>query len=439
MSSFEAQSPTAPALEVRMFGEFAAYRGGASRVAFAYKKVAALFALLCVAQREYSRAQLEAMLWPDKSEEEAARNLRNALTMVRRVLRESAAEQALVASKKSVQLLPSAQVSVDLLQFTSQPIRAESAQIRMEALERALQLYSGPFMDGFHLPDCPAFEAWMQAQREQLHNEAVVACHELLGCYEAGRDGTNALRVAQRLAQLQPLDEPAHASMVYWMAHGGDRSGALQLYENYVEELAEELGTGPGSALKSLAESLRGWRLPEFSDHGAPRSTLRHDEAAVQVAAMYVHVIDIDEDPEATYEAMATIQAELHAEVVRVDGYSVRHPFGGLVACFHAPLGAGDLGQRVAACVVALRSIAARHPECRISSVVIVERAQGSPADGLDALVDRMGSRGFQFASRLGAPWCVADARAFELLSPHLPFADEPTDEVASPMRAVLC
>jgi len=40
-----------------------------------------------------------------------------------------------------------------------------AAQTRPTTLAQALNLYRGPFLEGFALPDCPEFEAWLALER----------------------------------------------------------------------------------------------------------------------------------------------------------------------------------------------------------------------------------------------------------------------------------
>jgi len=65
-----------------------------SRLSFALRKAQALLLYLVVEGGLHPRSKLAALLWPDSEPQDARRALRNALTLLRRLL----ADRALIAS-----------------------------------------------------------------------------------------------------------------------------------------------------------------------------------------------------------------------------------------------------------------------------------------------------------------------------------------------------
>ena len=128
-----------------------------------------------------------------------------------------------------------------------------AAQAR--ALEEALELYRGPFLEGFSLADSAPFEEWARLEREQLEQMALGALGQLAGYWEeAGRSGARpggcatpggAGAVGGRGAP--PGDAPAGPD--------GRRGEALAQYEACCRALAEELDVEPvrrdGGALRA--------------------------------------------------------------------------------------------------------------------------------------------------------------------------------------------
>jgi DNA-binding SARP family transcriptional activator len=46
-------------------------------------------------------------------------------------------------------------------------------------MARAVNLVRGPWLDGFSLPDCPAFDEWLFFQRERLQLQITAALEQL--------------------------------------------------------------------------------------------------------------------------------------------------------------------------------------------------------------------------------------------------------------------
>ena len=46
-------------------------------------------------------------------------------------------------------------------------------------LERAVSCYSGPFLDGFYVPEAPEFERWVEIERATFQNQYAGALEEL--------------------------------------------------------------------------------------------------------------------------------------------------------------------------------------------------------------------------------------------------------------------
>lgn len=359
--------PAAPGVDVRLFGPVTVRDGSGMPLAFAYRKATALFAVLCENDaREVERATMQAMLWPDKSEEEAARNLRNALTMVRRVLRSVAGPCPLAADKRSVALSRSPGVYMDLTRFAAASAghdhdRADT--LRVSRLEMALQAYRGPFLADLTLPECPAFEAWVALRRERFHLEAVSIATELLQAYEESGDGEAALRTARRLAELQPLDERAYRAMIYWTAGAGDRLGALRIHELFAEQLADEFGSAPGPEIALLVEQLRVFRLPRFSRLGTAR--LRTSAESVHLLTLYARLEVESVDAETADAWLGQLLTRIENQLLPAGFRVLRDPLGGVVAHLLVPTGEELVASGMTRAIAGMSAIAAQwHGPC---------------------------------------------------------------------------
>lgn len=119
------------------------------------RAVAALLARLALApQRAHPREELIELLWPGVSLDKGRPRLRQALSLLRGLLRASPGPlpEALLADRLSVRIHPQA-VACDVLQF--------ERQLAAGAADRARALYAGDLMPGY-------YEEWIVAERHRL-------------------------------------------------------------------------------------------------------------------------------------------------------------------------------------------------------------------------------------------------------------------------------
>lgn len=141
-------------LRLKVFGGLSIERGqGPAEGAGAQRRRLALLALLDGAgDRGLTRDKILGFLWPESEPEKARRILTQALYALRRDL----GEEDLFLGSNEVRLNPDLMTS-DRLDFQK--------AIEAVQLERAVSCYSGPFLDGFYVPEAPEFERWVEIER----------------------------------------------------------------------------------------------------------------------------------------------------------------------------------------------------------------------------------------------------------------------------------
>ncbi len=204
----------------------------------------ALLAYLALARgRPISRDKLIALLWPDVRSERARAQLSDALY----ILRTGLGEEAVRSVDDSLTLGPG--VGSDVMEF--------EARLDTGALERAVETYTGPLLDGFHLANSTVFEDWLAAERLQLarrYGEALEALAR--GCEEAG-DLPAAAAWWRRLATHDPYNGRVALRLMYALDAAGDRAGALQHARTHATLLREEFDAEPDADVLAVAEQLR--------------------------------------------------------------------------------------------------------------------------------------------------------------------------------------
>lgn len=204
----------------------------------------ALLAWLAMARgRPVSRDKLIALLWPDARPERARPQLSDTLY----ILRTGLGEEAVRSVDDSLTLGQG--VSCDVTEF--------EALLDAGALERAVETYAGPLLDGFHLVDSPAFEDWLAAERQRLARRSGEALEALAAGCEEGGDLAGAAAWWRRLAVHDPHNGHVALRLMHALDAAGDRAGALQHARIHATLLREEFDAEPDADVLAFAEQLR--------------------------------------------------------------------------------------------------------------------------------------------------------------------------------------
>ncbi len=141
------------------------------------------------------------------------------------------------------------------------------AQGCLDRIARARALWRGE--PGSDLPPGPVADELAQVAAARA---AALDALELAARESAG-DMSGAVGVARRIAAAEPLDEPAHTTLMRLLALDGRATESLDVFATLRARLGDELGTDPGPALVALNTAiLRGDPLPGGGTGRAPRS-----------------------------------------------------------------------------------------------------------------------------------------------------------------------
>lgn len=262
-------------LNIRCLGGLEARRGDEAIEGFESRKVRALLAYLaCQRDRAFSREHLSALLWPEKDERLARRNLRQALYNLRTVLTlDGDDDGALFAPGSSIRLRTDDQIWVDVEAFDA-GVQAglPPARISPHELASAVRLYRGDLLTDLSLAESSAFEDWLDTERERLRESMAAALRTLVEGYIKRGEYRLGLQYAQRLVALDPLSEEAHRYLIRLFALSGRRRRALDQYQELEQLLDEELGVEPLEETQGLYQEVLADRTPLAlaGDEGEP-------------------------------------------------------------------------------------------------------------------------------------------------------------------------
>jgi DNA-binding SARP family transcriptional activator len=199
-----------------------------------WRKHLALLVYLARSPRGRARDHLIGMFWPEKHDQKARHSLNEALRVLRRTLG-------------------------DALITEGDVVRLEPGAVRTDLEEPA---GDGVFLEGFALPDAPAFEDWAARERAALRTASLDRLFAgggralTEGVLGAARD------YAQRAVALDGHHEPSVRLLMKACALAGDRAAALEAYALLERRLANDLGAAPETETRRLADRIRAADLP---------------------------------------------------------------------------------------------------------------------------------------------------------------------------------
>lgn len=248
-------------LRLCLFGSFTVALDNAHFIDFEYDKVRALLAFLSIeSHRTHRRDELCGLLWPTDDQQHARQSLNQAVYSLRRSLARSGAEtDYLLSDRSTVGINSDADWCSDVGRFERLLHQAESSGEAEEGAAlraQAADIYRGPFLEGFHLPDSVAWDEWVLLQQERLHGLARTTLRELTAHHQQSSQLEEALGWAQRLLALDNWDEASHRLVMRLLAGLGRRSQALAQFERCRQLLRDELGAEPSQETLDLHAAL---------------------------------------------------------------------------------------------------------------------------------------------------------------------------------------
>lgn len=232
-----------------------------------------LLALLAASpETGVSRDKLMAFLWPEHDSERARHALSDSVYQLNKVL----GGDAVLAVGVELRL-NAAVLACD--------VRAFQEAIEAEAWDDAVQVYAGPFLDGFFLSDAIEFERWVEAQRERLAGQYAGALESLANQRVAGGDVTGAVSAWSRLAAHDAYSSRYAIGLMEALVAAGNRAAALRHARIHAQLLEQEFGTEPDLEVVALVQRLR--TPPAPADHEAEQveSVAPADEAVTPPAS----------------------------------------------------------------------------------------------------------------------------------------------------------
>ena len=191
-----------------------------------------------------SRDRVLATLWPESDTERA----RHALAQLVYSLRRSSGGQPLLTGDSQLRL-DATSLSSDVGDLLGAVQAGDHA--------RVAELYTGPFLDGFHLTEAPDFDHWLDGERERFRQYAVKAFEALATAATAAGDAATAAEAWRRRSELDPLDPRSAAGYLEALLAAGRRTSAMQFAQKYEALVKEELNSPPDRKVRDIIDRVR--------------------------------------------------------------------------------------------------------------------------------------------------------------------------------------
>lgn len=259
-------------LQVRLLGQFD-IRADGKPISIPSRAGQSLFAYLILnASTPYRREKLAGLIWPDTSDENARRNLRQELWRIRRALAnvQSTQVEYILAQEISLAFNAQADYWLDVTALEQPPAAEESSS----DLASRLTLYRGELLPGF-------YDDWAVLERDRLHGVFEHRMQKLMQCLIREQRWTSVLEWCERWIAFGQTPEPAYRALMVAFAALGDKAKVVATFERCKAALEKELGVEAAEETQALCDQLtRGDAVPNV------------DLTSTQVAATHRPLFD---------------------------------------------------------------------------------------------------------------------------------------------------
>jgi DNA-binding SARP family transcriptional activator len=193
------------------------------------------------------RDSIVTLFWPETSQAQARANLRKLVHSIRAQLGPDCIESR---GDEELRVSPAA-VWCDVAEFRN--------ALRLDLLERAMELYRGALMPGFYLDGGGQFSHWLDDTRRQLARDAGKGALRLAEQHLRAAQRTQASDLAQFIARIGSDldDEYLFRKLLDLLLRLGDHSTALKMYDAFSARIDAEFGGRPAPETRELIASIR--------------------------------------------------------------------------------------------------------------------------------------------------------------------------------------
>jgi adenylate cyclase len=283
---------TEPApLTLNLLGEMEVIRDGKPLVLPPSRKARALLAYLVVTRRPHRRDRLCSIFWDVPDDPRGA--LRSSLSMLRRMV-DTPHRQRVLAEHDAVRF-DGTDAKVDLFEVQGALARGMDAA-STEVLEQAVVSYRGELVEDLELSNCPDFQTWCGAEREEARRLRSLILRTLIERHVGAPEA--ALPHARTLVHVDADNVSAHATLLRLLVATG-RQREAQAQRDFSSRLLGEVSADAAQELARLWSSPAREPVPAEDARGVPSTELvSPSEGTSEVDSSLAEPAEIRHGPE---------------------------------------------------------------------------------------------------------------------------------------------
>jgi len=212
-------------LQIRLLGQFDVRVDG-KRVTIPTRAAQSLLAyLVLTAGTAQRRERLAGMLWPEISEENARKNLRQELWRIRKAIsvQQPMGSDYLIADDLTLKFNRESEYWLDVAQM-------ERPGLDLQSLIANLSLYQGELLPGF-------YDEWITLERERIQAVFDARMEQLLEQLITAERWIAVQERGERWLSLSGVREPAYRALMLASGVRGDMAKVSSLYQRCTNEL----------------------------------------------------------------------------------------------------------------------------------------------------------------------------------------------------------
>lgn len=206
-------------------------------IRFSFSKMEALFYYLAVSG-EVNRDEIAGILWGDKENQVARKNLRNTVYQANKIFE---GDVIVSPSRSSLALNPELNLSLDVQLFEKDPISN-------------LHLYQGDFLEGFYVKDDEDFDQWASRKRSAYKQLYIDSCYQKIDKEGLGDPGIESL--LHHLVELDEFEEKNYQLLMEYYRVHHQLGKFFETYYKLVDLLDRELNVRPSRVIEELYHSV---------------------------------------------------------------------------------------------------------------------------------------------------------------------------------------
>ena len=243
-------------LDIRLFGTMSIERDGLPLAQVPSRRVRDLLSYLLLGRHStHSREHLAGIFWGDLETRRARHSFNTALWRLRRLLEHDGRSPTyLQIDSRQVGFNVGSDFRLDVAEFEhrcdwASQVEAHSSSQAAVLYRQAVELYRGDL-----LTDC--YDDWCLVERERLRRLYLQALDNLLAFHINQRDLAEAINLAARILEVDPLREEVHRDLIGLYVESGQPATALRQYRVCETTLKRELGIEPMPETQALFRTL---------------------------------------------------------------------------------------------------------------------------------------------------------------------------------------